>query len=697
MSRPEGTAGERPALGGGAEGDAVEGLAWAAVAAFAVVAVAAMLTLAGPIGDLIAPEPLDFFDDGLVAELVRPEHAELVRVGIAILAALATGAVVAYAPPRLLGGRLGEAAPALAAIGSGTVVGVLLIAWFSRSEPSAQGVRTPDYFTALAGIAALAFAALVLWLASAEGRERLGRLAGVGAWLRRRPVAAVVAVLATVCFLLPAAFTGASLPDAIPFTLHGHLPGIFGDFTAVANGRTPGVDFTAQYSALLPYALWPVLSLTDYSAASFTILATCLSAAAMLAVWRALALVTRDELAGLALYVPVIALSVVPVSIVGDERLTNASQYQLLPERYLLPLLTAWVLARHLRGLAPRRREVPIALAAVAAANNPEFGLPCLVATVIALALAARGEGSAWRELWPLVGRAAVAVVGVVALVCAIDLVRTGSLPTPSAVLYFTRLFGSQGYGMIPMPVLGLHLALYATFAGALIVAAVRARTAEADRGLTALLGFAGAFGLLVLVYYGGRSNAYSMIGVFPAWGLALALLTWLVAGRIRRAASWPDALRRAGVLGVCALVGFGLAVTTVTDVPAPWQQVSRLADSSENESPFDLGAVESFVGERAGSDEAIAVIGPNGFLIARDLGLTDVSPIEDPVHFVAGTQVQDVIDALDEEGGSSIFVRDLAFPPPLPGVTEYLAAAGFEPVAHDEASGTTQWQRPVR
>ena len=122
----------------------------------------------------------------------------------------------------------------------------------------------------------------------------------------------------------------------------------------------------------------------------------------------------------------------------------------------------------------------------------------------------------------------------VVALVCAIDLVRTGSLPTPSAVLYFTRLFGSQGYGMIPMPVLGLHLALYATFAGALIVAAVRARTAEADRGLTALLGFAGAFGLLVLVYYGGRSNAYSLIGVFPAWGLALALLTWLVVGRVR-------------------------------------------------------------------------------------------------------------------------------------------------------------------
>ena len=75
-------------------------------------------------------------------------------------------------------------------------------------------------------------------------------------------------------------------------------------------------------------------------------------------------------------------------------------------------------------------------------------------------------------------------------------------------------------------------------------------------------------------------------------------------------------------------------------------------------------------------------------------MGATDVSPIEDPVHFVAGTQVQNVIDALDVEDGRSIFVRDRSFPPPLPGVTAYLASAGFRPVAHDRASGTTQWQR---
>ena len=272
-----------------------------------------------------------------------------------------------------------------------------------------------------------------------------------------------------------------------------------------------------------------------------------------------------------------------------------------------------------------------------------------------------------------------VAVVAVAVLVCAIDLVRTGSLPSPATVLYYSRLFGSQGYGMIPMPVLGLHLAVFATFAGALIVAAVRARRTDDDRTLTALLGFAGAFGLLAFVYYGGRSNGYSLIGLFPAWGLALALLTRLVVARLRGAGDLLDAARRAGALGVCALAGFGLAVTTVTQVAAPWDQVNRIADESSGKpDSFDLDAVERFVGERSMPGEPIAVVGSNGFLIAREVGVEDTSPIEDPVHFVAGTQVQDVIDALDDEGGSSIFVRDRSFPPPLPSISAYLASAGF-------------------
>jgi len=300
-----------------------------------------------------------------------------------------------------------------------------------------------------------------------------------------------------------------------------------------------------------------------------------------------------------------------------------------------------------------------------------------------------------WAEIRPLLGRAVVAIVAVTVLVCAIDLVRTGSLPTPATVLYYSRLFGSQGYGMISMPTLGFHLALFATFAGALVIAAVRARSASDDRALTALLGFAGSFGLLAFVYYGGRSNGYSLIGLFPAWGLALALLTLLVVRRLREASDLVDGVRRAGALGICVLVGFGLAVTTVTQVAAPWDQVKRLSDTSSGKpNSFDLDAVEDFVAERSMPGEPIAIVGSNGFLIARDVGVEDVSPVEDPVHFVAGTQVQDVIDALDDEGGSSIFVRDRSFPPPLPSISEYLASAGFRPVARDRASGTTQWQR---
>ena len=100
-------------------------------------------------------------------------------------------------------------------------------------------------------------------------------LPSVSAALRRRPLSAVLAILATACFLLPAVFTDASLPDALEFISIGHLPALFADFTAVGNGRTPGVDFASQYAALLPLRrLRRCSTLSDYSPGAFTILAT---------------------------------------------------------------------------------------------------------------------------------------------------------------------------------------------------------------------------------------------------------------------------------------------------------------------------------------------------------------------------------------------------------------------------------------
>ena len=87
------------------------------------------------------------------------------------------------------------------------------------------------------------------------------------------------------------------------------------------------------------------------------------------------------------------------------------------------------------------------------------------------------------------------------------------------------------------------------------------------------------------------------MVALFPAWGFALALLTWSAfRGLSGTSGSWRSALNPVGALAATVIIGFGLVTTAVLDVPAPWTQVKRIADDSDRTSSFDL------LPERSGS-----------------------------------------------------------------------------------------------
>ncbi|HXV52093.1 MAG TPA: hypothetical protein VD765_02600, partial [Solirubrobacterales bacterium] len=106
--------------------------AWLAIAVGALATGLAMLVLGPPLGDLLAPEPLDLLPDPiLVDSLIAPEPTELARFGLAVLGAVATAAWLAYGPARLPEG-LERAGRGLAVAGPVVVVAVLLVAWFSR-------------------------------------------------------------------------------------------------------------------------------------------------------------------------------------------------------------------------------------------------------------------------------------------------------------------------------------------------------------------------------------------------------------------------------------------------------------------------------------------------------------------------------------------------------------------------------------
>jgi hypothetical protein len=675
-----------------------EAFPWLLVVVFGALALVAEFALAPTLGKLIQPEPLETWPDDAVRFLVAPEPTELARFAIAVVTPLVASLVIVFAGSRatsLLKSRLVRAAPAAVTL---IVLSVVTVGWLARSEPQSFGLE-PDYFgehylaVAVFLAAAIFFVALRRSDASPLSRVRSGLMRSDPASRMTVVVTGLVAVVATAVFMLPAVFTDASLPDAAGVNLL-HYPFTFADFAAFGDGATPLTDFASQYSNLLPWLCHPVLAAFDYSPGAFTALMTVLSAVSLLSLWRALALTVRNEIGGLLLYVPVLALSARPMVEMGDERASNATLVQILPERYLFPCLLAWLCARHLRGLAPKAPFALFVVAGFALLNNPEFGGPSVLAAFFALLIGSR-ERLSRSHLISLVKWLVAGIAAAVAVVAVITLIRSGSLPKPGLLTYYSRLFGSQGFGLQPMPTVGFYLIVYMTFVGALVLAAIRQRGQANDHALSGLLAFAGSFGLAAGIYYAGRSNAITMVALFPVWAFALALMTWTAFRWLSgMAGSWRSALRPVGALAATVVVGFGLITTALLDVPAPWTQVTRIADDSNRTSSFDmLPQAARFVAEQTEEGERVLMLRENGYLLAREAGVRNVSLVGDPVHVVSPSQLDDMLDDLRDAGGSAVFVGDGVFIPIHPSLPEHLRARGLRPTTIDTTTGLAVWR----
>jgi hypothetical protein len=668
------------------------------VIALGALALGAGFALAPALGGLIEPEPLRTWPDPAVRSLFAPEAAELVRFAIAVAAPLLAAVILVFAGERITRLSGSRFVSHLSVIGTAIVLGVVAVGWLTRSEPLPFDLN-PDYFGERHLAVALLVAGVIL-LVALRGPDSLGISRVREALLRPGPgrrrialVTGVAAVGATAIFMLPAVHTDASLADATPLTL-GHLPFTFADFAAFGNGATPLADFAGEYSNLLPWVGHPFLAAFDYSAAAFTVLMALLSVLSLLALWRALALTVRNEIAGLLLYLPVLALSLRPMIAVGDERDSNASLVQTLPERYLFPCLLAWLVARHLRGLSPRAPLALFVVGGVALINNPDFGGGCLVAAFFGLLIGAPAKVSR-AAVFALLGQLAAGLAAAAVLVTAITMIRSGSLPQPELFTYYSRLFGSQGFGLLPMPTLGFHLILYASFAAALVLAATRHRAGANDHALSGLLAYAGCFGLFAGIYYVGRSGAPQLVALFPAWSFALALLTWTAFRWLSDLnGAWRSAIHPVGALAATATIGFGLAATAVLDIPAPWTQVARIGDESERTSSFDLlPAAERFVAGGTQEGEPVLVLRENGHLLARGAKVRNVSLLGDPVFVVSPAQLDELLGDLRDAGGRTVFVGDGVFVPINPGLRAGLRARGFQPVASDRSSGLVAWR----
>jgi hypothetical protein len=663
--------------------------AWISAIPCTLVVAAAIALLAEPLGTVLSPGSHFVFLLG-ARPFVHPEPTEHASYLLALVGPLLWAAAIASSPrwrarvPSDLAGWAILTTELLAA----AVVVVCLIRQNTLqygliyTEGQGGGILTVHYFKPATIVAAAALAAMAPFVVRGIDARRV---AGLLRETRARRVGiALAAIAVTAIWVLPALQTDRSVGAAQTDVLY-HLGFTFDETFAVLNGRTPLVDFTAQYSNLWPYLTALSLLLFGKTLLAFTITLSALTGLALLAVFSVLRRTVRSSLAALLLYLPFLASSLFILGGTSANRSTVGSYFGNFPLRYVGPYLLAWITARQLERRSPVGLLALFLAAGVVLLNNADFGVPALAASIAALA---------WTMPIFTVRRAirlmlvvAIGLAGALALVSLLTLVQAGALPQLERLVAFARVYSVGGYAMMPLPgIIGLHLLVYLTYAVAIGVATVRALRGASNRVLTGMLAWTGVFGLASAGYYVGRSHPVSLITTFSVWSLALALLLVVVIPLLRVERS-PQTILPATLV----MFGFGLVACSLAQLPLPWTQLQRLnAPFSVTEQvpfaeplvPPRSAATRRFVTsladgpsrfvERPGAPVAIMLT--TGHRIADAYGVVNVSPYTGAESLHTLDEVDSVIDALRSAGGNTMIL-------PLRvslGVEEALERRGF-------------------
>jgi hypothetical protein len=643
-------------------------LAWLLAVPVAAIAVVAIVLLGPPLGRLLhsGSNPYTFWQE--LRSAVVPEPTEQGRFLIALAAPLLFVGVLAATARRrpTLPARITAVAIPLAqaATLAFAVVCIVVQQRLVYEVPIYQQTIfhrwryfTPATLVAASAIAAGAFVVL----------DRPQWRARAASWLRetdrRRLVAALLAVLLTALWLLTAVNTDSSIMGT---SSHEWNPAQFtlDETYAILNGRTPLVDFTAQYGSLWPYLPAAVLALTGTSFLAFSLAMCTITAISLLAVYALLRRIVHNAVIALLLYLPFLATSVFRVGGTDTSRYTFADYFGVFPLRYAGPFLLAWLLVRQLDGVGPRRPWVLFGVAGLCVLNNAEFGLAALAATVAALVWTAPELRP--RPLARLAGELALGLLAAYALVALLTLVRAGELPQLGRLLDYGRLYSIGSFGLLHLHrTLGLHLVVYLTYVAAIGVATVRAIEHAPNRALTGMLAWCGIFGLGSAAYFMGRTHPELLVALFPTWALTLALLTVDVVARTTAARARP----RLGTALV--LVAMALTVCSAAQVPAPWTQLQRIGQDTpsepliQGEAPLPVysraflpdPSTRAFFVPRPGAK--VAILLTTGHEIAHAFGVVYVSRYTGLYSIVNRERLRTVVDDLRAEGGSTLYLAE--------------------------------------
>jgi hypothetical protein len=676
-------------------------IAWLLSVPCALLAVAAMAFLGGPLGNLllnngrvtILPEwrPAVFLKSG--------EQARYLIALAAPVALAATTLILVRRPPRLAPRTVSTLVSASQFAGAAFVAACVwaqhdLVFGASNGYPISEFPHgyTQTYFTArtllVAGV--LATAALLI-IKSDSARVRVAvHMKGRG------PVVAVaasaVAVLITASWVLAGVNFDSTLGNAAGSTIL-NVKWPLDETFAVLDGRTPLVNFIPQYGSLWPYATALAMSVFGVTFTVFSLTMCAITASSLLAVFAVLRRVTGNSPFALLLYLPFLATGLFYTESAGVNSYGPIALYALFPLRYAGPYLLVWLAARHIDGARPRQRWLLFLAGGLVILNNTEFGIPAFVATVAALLWI--DSPLRWKSAGRLLLAAFAGLLAAYALVSIVTLLRTGSAVRLSALFLFDRIYGLTDWADLPTPALGMHIVVYLTYAAAFSVAAVRAIRREQGRLLTGLLVWSSIYGFGLGAYYMGRSGPEAVVMMFSAWALSLALLAVVAAQQLARGPG-----RRPTIAHCAVFFGMGVAACSLAQTPMPWAQVKRLESRAAPTAVASPALRRLLVSEGESKPEAIMSV--LGHRVAYEAGIVDVSPFSGMLLIITMQQFSETLCELRASGGTLLVL-------PLANTFRefYVAAdeAGFKFIGRSNISfevegnkpdGLTLWRAPT-
>jgi hypothetical protein len=650
-------------------------LAWIAAPACALLTLAAVVLVGPLLGRLFLTPRRGIFWATIVAEPQPLEHGRFLvgLLGAPLLAAvpLAWSGARVHGPPTLRPRTIRALV-----LGAQLALVAFLVLCFAAQNTivfSADFTFWPHrgFFTGPTLVVAAALPALALLLLRGGRGDRA--LALLARETRARRIACLaLAAIYTAVWMTTAINLDSSIGNTIE-AVSGHLLWTMAEPFAVLDGRTPLVDYRPQYGRLWAYLAAAPMTLFGATIGTYTAAMAAGTALAMLAVYGILRRLVRSSLTALVLYAAFLATAFFMVVGPPEDRYGMANLFIMWPIRFSGPMLLAWLAARSLDGAAPRRAWIVFAVAALAIVNNPDFGLAATLATFAALA------SSRWRERRSLGRLALEALAGAaagIALFALFTLARAGTLPRLGLMFEFSRLYGIDGWEALgSMPELGLHLAIFLTFAAALVVAAVRVVQDETDRLLTGMLAWIGVFGLGTGGYYAGRAHPMALFDFFAPWAFAVILLLLVILPGLR-ARGW----RGVTPPELAVLFAFGLIVCSLPQTPTPWSQLARIRDRTPAPVFKQLEAVQ-LVRATTRPGEKVGVLTTLGHRVAYDAGVVNVSPYSSIESIATHEQLATTIAALHREGTSKLYLsRSFTRPETL----ARLETAGYELQAVD-------------